>query len=105
MIHVAGDGEHLVGLSVKMPVPCQHGYFLPLSDSWLSYAENVFIHDKTAQTVLGTSADRESRAGSVGVYLHFTTPGLLEGRVHVHIPFRSRRVGLCTGTLKFTATN
>jgi hypothetical protein len=102
-IHVSGDGKHVVGLKIKMPVPCQHGYFL-LEISFLSYAEAVTITNGVARQTLEVGADHESKAGGVGMFLQFGANGTLEGRLRVHIPFRSRRVGLCEGTLKFTAT-
>ena len=39
-IHVSGDGKHVVGLKIKMPVPCQHGYF-PLEIPFLSLRANA----------------------------------------------------------------
>jgi hypothetical protein len=103
VIHVSGDGQHIVGLKIKMPVNCRHGYYLPLEYSFLSYAEDVAITNHTARETLEVGADRELRAGHIGMFVQFTASGSLEGRLHVRIPFRSRRVGLCEGTLKFTA--
>jgi hypothetical protein len=102
-IHVSGDGKHVVGLKIKMQVPCQHGSFL-LEISFLSYAEAVTITNGVARETLEVGADHELKAGDVGMFLQFGANGTLEGRLRVHIPFRSRRVGLCEGTLKFTAT-
>jgi hypothetical protein len=102
-IHVSGDGKHVVGLKLKMPVPCQHGYSFPLEISFLSYAEAVAITNGIARGTLEVGGDNESKAGDVGMFLQFGANGTLEGRLRVHIPFRSRRVGLCEGTLKFTA--
>jgi hypothetical protein len=102
-IHVSGDGKHVVGLKIKMPVTCQHGYSWPLEISFLSYAEDATITDSVARETFAVAADNESKAGDIGMFLQFGVNGTLEGRLRVHIPFRSRRVGLCEGTLKFTA--
>jgi hypothetical protein len=103
VVHVSGDGSHIVGMSIKMPVNCQHGYYWQLEDSWLSYIDTLLIEGHIAHTTLELAADRESNKGTIGVSLDFTGSRVLEGRIHVHVPFRSRRVGLCSGTLTFTA--
>jgi len=103
VIHVSGDGKHIVGLGIKMPVRCQGGHLSILEISLLSYAKNLPIANHIARAPLETAADNEFRAGHIGVYALFNAPGSLEGRLHIHIPSTSRRVGLCSGTLKFTA--
>src|SRR5271165_2889695 len=103
VIHVSGDGKHIVGLGIKMPVRCQGGHLSILEISLLSYAKNLPIANHIARPPLETAADNEFRAGHIGVYALFNAPGSLEGRLHIHIPSTSRRVGLCSGTLKFTA--
>jgi Trypsin len=103
VIHVSGDGTHIVGLRIKTPVRCQHGYVLPLEDSFLSYAYKVTITNHIARGTLATGSDSEFRVGHIGLYVRFTAPGSLEGRLRVHVPTRRRKVGLCSGTLKFTA--
>jgi Trypsin len=102
-IRVSGDGKHIVGLRIKMPVTCRHNNYLPLALSYLSYSDNVGISNHTAQATLEVPADRESRAGSIKLLAHFTATGSLEATLRVHIPYRSRRVGLCAGTLRFAA--
>jgi hypothetical protein len=102
-IRVSGDGKHIVGLYIKMPVPCQHGYSLPLSTSYLSYGDTVGISNHVARAMLEVPADREKRRGSIGLLVYFTTTGNLEATLRVRIPFRSRRVGLCAGALRFAA--
>ncbi len=102
IVHVAGDGSQVVGLHIKMPVPCRHGYELPLDQSWLSYAEPFSITNHFVARTL-EFASRETGGGTIGVWLHFTAAGKLEGRLRVHVLYRSRRIGLCAGTLSFTA--
>jgi hypothetical protein len=103
VIHVSGDGAHVVGVRIKMPVNCQHGHALSLNKSWLSSADNSPITNHTVRTTLEWSASRETKRGTIGVYLHFTSPGTLEGQVRVRLPYRSRHIGLCSGALRFTA--
>jgi hypothetical protein len=69
----------------------------------MAATDNVGISNHTAHATLEVPADRESRAGNIGLLVHFTTTGSLEATLRVRIPFRSRRVGLCDGTLRFTA--
>jgi len=101
---VSGDGQHVVGMLIKMPVRCHHGYELSLSESWLSYADNVLIENHTVHTMLEWLSSRETKRGTMTAFLNFTAPNTLEGRLRVHLPYRSRRVGLCAGTLSFRAT-
>ncbi len=103
VIHVSGDGNHIVGLRIKMPVRCQGGHVSILEISLLSYAKNLPIANHIARDTLEAVADNEFRTGHVGVYALFNALGSLEGRLRIHIPSTSRRVGLCSGTLKFTA--
>jgi hypothetical protein len=103
MIHVSGDGAHVVGIGIKMPVNCRHGNALTLSESWLWHADNFLITNHTVRTTLEWPASRDTKTGTIGVYLQFTAPGTLEGQLRVRLPYRSRRIGLCSGALKFTA--
>ena len=100
MIHVSGDGKHIVGMSIKLPVTCRYGHSVALEESAL--AASITITNHTARATLKVPRGRES-ADAIGVFLDFTAPGSLEGRLRVHIAFRSRRMGLCSRTLKFTA--
>jgi hypothetical protein len=102
-IRVSGDGTHIVGLHIKMPVPCQNGYSLPLSTSYLSYGDTVGISNHVARATLEVPADRETRRGSIDLHVHFTTTGSLEATLRVRVAFRTSRVGLCAGTLRFGA--
>jgi hypothetical protein len=103
-IRVSGDGKHIVGLRLKLPVNCRHENFLPFSASYLSYADDLAISSNhTAQAVLDVPADRESRTGAITLLVHFTAAGSLEGTLHVRIPFRSHSVGLCAASMKFVA--
>jgi hypothetical protein len=103
VIHVSADGNHIVGLSIKMTVQCRHGYHLPLEASFLSYARNLTITNHAARETLEMAAGGEYKAGHVGFSAQFTAPGSLTGRLRVRIPTRSRKLGLCAATLKFTA--
>ncbi len=103
MIHVSAGGDDIVGISIKTPVTCQDGHRLALEDRWLSYAEHVAITNHIASRTLEVPAGRASTTGQIGLFLRFMTTGTLEGRLSVRIPSRSRRTGLCAGTLRFTA--
>jgi hypothetical protein len=103
LIRVSRNGKHIIGVSIKMPVTCKHGYDVPLEHSWLSYTDNVAITSHIARTTLHVPPDRESKAGAIRLFVGFTPSGSLEGRLRVHIPSRSPRVGLCSGTLRFAA--
>lgn len=103
VIHVSGDGQHVVGMHIMMPVNCQHRYETGFNDSWLSYRESVPIEGHVVRTTLEWPPSRETKRGTIGVYLDFTAAGLVEGRLRVHLPYKSRRYGLCAGTLNFTA--
>jgi hypothetical protein len=100
---VSGDGAHLVGLTIKTTVPCQHGYSYEVASPWLSYSDNVPIANHVAAATLETESDRYMRAGHLGLYLFFNGAGSLEGRLRVRIQARNRRVGLCSGALSFKA--
>jgi hypothetical protein len=104
VIHVSGDGKHIVGLRIRMPVTCRHGHILSLDRTYLSYANSLMITGHTVRETLEVAANRRWRAGTIGVSLAFTQFGSVEGRLRVRIPFRSRRMGLCTGTLSFAAS-
>jgi secreted trypsin-like serine protease len=103
MIHVSGGGDDIVGISIKTPVTCQHGHQLPLEDRWLSYSQDVAITNHIARRTLEVPAGRASTAGQLGLFVRFMAAGSLEGRLNVRIPFKSRRMGLCATTLRFTA--
>ena len=103
MIHVAGDGTHLAGISIKMPVNCQDGYHTSVADRWPPSAVPISIVDHVAAATLALSPARKPRRGTIGMYVHFTASGVLQGRLHVRIPDNKHRVGLCSATLKFTA--
>ena len=100
---VSGDGQHLVGLAIKMTVQCQHGYTYEIWSSWLSYPDNLPITNHVAATILETESDQYMKAGSIGAYLSFNGAGSLEGRLRVHIRSRNKHVGLCSGALSFKA--
>jgi hypothetical protein len=103
VVHVSADGSQIVGMGIKMNVKCQHGYYLP------DYHTSPFFHvhptivNHVVRETVETFADREDKTGHIDVYLHFTAPGALEGRLSAHIPERNPKVGLCADTLKFTA--
>jgi hypothetical protein len=103
VIHVSGDGKHIVGMSIKMPVPCEHEYALPFEISLFSYANNVVITEHIARATVETASSRYVKAGDIGMYFQFSASGSLEGRVRVHMRSTDRHAGLCAGTLKFTA--
>jgi hypothetical protein len=103
VVHVSGDGQHIVGIFTKMPVHCQHGWEISVNESWLSYANNLAITNHTVSTILEWVPSRETKRGGIGLSLSFTASGVLEGRLRVHLPYRSRRIGLCSSTLNFTA--
>jgi hypothetical protein len=100
---VSGDGQHLVGLAIKMTVQCQHGYTYEIGSSWLSYPDDLPITNHVVATTLETESDKYMKAGSIGAYLFFNSAGSLEGRLRVHIRSRNRHVGLCSGALSFKA--
>jgi hypothetical protein len=102
-VHVSGDGQNVVGLGVKTSVPCQHGYIYELETSWLSYSDYAPIASHVVATTLETERSGYMRAGSVGLYLLFSSTGTLEGRLHIHIRSKNRHAGLCSGTLSFKA--
>jgi hypothetical protein len=105
VIHVSGDGRHLVGLKIKIPLICQHGYEVPsIEESWLSYAKAVTIVNDTARATLNTQAEGIYKSGHVHLDLRFTAPGIVKGVLRVDIPTRDMRFGTCTNTVKFTAT-
>ena len=104
-IHVAGDGRHIVGLNIKIPLICQHGYEAPsIEESLLSYANAVTIVNHAARATLNTQAEGIYKAGHIKMDLQFTAPGTVKGHMHVDIPTRSKQFGTCANTLKFTAT-
>lgn len=103
IIHVSGDGAHVVGMRIKMPVKCQHGYSIALNESWLSYSDALAIVDHGVYGTLEWPASHETKRGGIGVALQLTAPGILTGRLSVHLPYRNKRAGLCKGTLRFTA--
>lgn len=104
-IHVAGDGRHIVGLNIKIPLICQNGYEVPsIEESLLSYAQTVTIVNHTARAELKTQAEGLYKSGRVDMDLQFTVSGTVKGRLYVDIPTRSKQFGTCTNTLKFTAT-
>jgi secreted trypsin-like serine protease len=103
VIHVSGDGKHIVGLSIKMPVHCQHGWEITLNESWLSYADDLSINNGTARTTLEWLPDKQTQRGTIGLVLRFTASGVIEGRLRIHLPYRNKRIGLCSGTLGFAA--
>ena len=90
-------------MGIKMNVQCQHGYYLPDYHSSPFFRVHVPIVNHVVRATVETLPDREDKTGHIGVYLHFTTPGALEGRVSIHVPERNTKVGLCADTLKFTA--
>lgn len=101
---VSGDGKHLVLIEIKADINCQHGYYYPLEESWLSYRENEVINNHIVRTTLETDASPYVKAGLVGVHLQFNGSGSVEGRLRVRIMSKSKRVGLCYArTIKFTA--
>jgi hypothetical protein len=102
--HVAEDGTHLVGLTAKMTVNCQHGYTYKLDSSWLSYSDTVLITNHVVTATLETEESRYAKAGDVGLHLQFNDSGALEGRLRAHIRTRNSRAGLCSGTLRFKAS-
>ena len=93
----------MVGIAVKTSLACQHQYSYELEDSWLSYQDYAAIISHVVATTLETSASRYMRAGSIRLYLQFSSSGTLEGRMRIHIASKNRRSGLCSGTLKFKA--
>jgi hypothetical protein len=100
---VSGDGKHIVGLRIKLPVNCQRGYYLSsFGESFFSYGYSVTITNHIAREAMETAAGGEYKVGHIGMYLLFTAPGTLEGRLRIHIPMRGR-AGICAATLKFTA--
>jgi len=99
VIHVGGDGRHIVAISIKMPARCRHGHSQPLEES----AGNITITNHIARETLALKAGRETEPGRITVFLRFTASAGLEGRLRAHIRFRSPRVGLCTGIYSFTA--
>jgi secreted trypsin-like serine protease len=101
VIHVSADGGHVVGLRVKMPVSCQHDYYLPSLEE--SFVKHIPITNHVARAKFATQAEGEYKVGHISVYVLFTGWGTLEGRLSVDLPTRSRRFGRCSGTLKFTA--
>jgi hypothetical protein len=103
VIHVSGDGQHVVGMSIMMPVRCQHGRTFGFADSWLTYTDNLVITNHAVRGTLEWLPSGETKRGTIGVFLRFTASGSLEGRFHVHLPHRSRRIGVCAETFKFTA--
>jgi len=103
MIHVSADGRRIVGLKIKTPLQCQHGYELaPFEESLLSSAHSVTIANHVARATLRTVAEGEYRVGHIDLDVRFIGPGSLEGRLRVRIP-TAGRAGLCSGTLKFSA--
>jgi Trypsin len=102
--HVAGDGTHLVGLTAKVTVDCQHGYTFEVDSSWLSYADTVLITNHLATTTLEAETSKYVKAGSIGLRLTWNGTSTLEGRLRIHIRTKHSRAGLCTGTLPFKAT-
>lgn len=103
LIRVSRDGTHIIGVSIRMPVTCRRGYEVSLEHSWLSSTDGLAITSHIARAVLHVPPDRESRAGAIGLFVHFTASGSLDGRLRVQILSRGRSAGLCTGTLRFRA--
>jgi secreted trypsin-like serine protease len=102
-VHVSGDGKHVVGLKIRMPVTCKRGYRLPLALSYLSYADDLPIRNGIARDTLMIGRGRRASVGKVNIFLAFNAFGGLEGHLRVHVLPRSRRVGMCAEMLKFTA--
>jgi hypothetical protein len=105
VLHVAGDGAHIVGIRIKTPVTCQHGYEININESWLSYAQPLAIENHIARTTLEWAPGRETRRGTIGVYVTFAPDNAVEGRLRIHLPYRNHHVGLCSGTWKFVAAH
>lgn len=103
IIQVSGDGAHVVGMNIKMPVKCQHGYTLPLNESWLSYSDDLAIVNHWVHGTLEWAPSHETKRGGIGVALQLTASGVLTGKLSVHLPYRNRRIGVCKGVLTFTA--
>jgi trypsin len=101
VIHVSGDGDRIVGVRLKMPISCQHGYYLPSLEE--SYVKHIAITNHVARATFDTPAEGAYKVGHISMYVLFTGWGTLEGRLSVDLPTRSRRFGRCSGTLKFTA--
>lgn len=101
VIHVSGDGDRIVGVRLKMPISCQHGYYLPSLEE--SYVKHIAITNHVARATFETPAEDAYKVGHISMYVLFTGWGTLEGRLSVDLPTRSRRFGRCSGTLKFTA--
>jgi secreted trypsin-like serine protease len=105
VIHVSGDGAHIVGLRIKVPLICQHGYEVPsIEESWLTHAKAVAIVNHAARATLNTQAEGIYKSGHIHLDLWFTATGIVKGLLNVDIPTRNKRLGACTNTLKFTAT-
>jgi len=76
VIHIAGDGRQIVGLKIKVPLICQHGYEVPsIEESLLSYANAVTIMNHTARATLSTQAEGIYKSGHIDMDLQFTVPG------------------------------
>jgi hypothetical protein len=84
-------------------IKCQHRHTFGFNDSWLSYVDNLPIINHTVRGVLELLPGGETKRGTISVFAQFTAPGNLEGQIHVHLPSRHRRIGLCAQALKFTA--
>ncbi|HMD51246.1 MAG TPA: hypothetical protein VKG62_00925, partial [Solirubrobacteraceae bacterium] len=104
VVHVASDGEHIVGLSIRMPVPCRHRPRLPLELSLPSSVAAVPIRNHAARETLDVATSGEHARGQVFFSGQFDASGVLKGQVSVDIPSRSADGGYCAGTLRFTAT-
>lgn len=102
ILHVSGDGTHVVGIRIKMPLTCQHGFSVSVNESWLSYVDNLGISNHIVLGRLEWPAARETKRGSIAIFLRFTSSGQVQGRLRARLPYRSRRIGLCSASLTFS---
>jgi hypothetical protein len=107
VIHVGEDGDHVVGLNIEVPrVNCQHGFYLPhfRTTSYLVPAEFIAIVNHVGRESIAVNPNPEEQPGGrLGVYVHFTTPGVVEGHLAFHFVEKDRHIGLCASTVKFKA--
>jgi secreted trypsin-like serine protease len=100
---VTGDGGHLVNLTAEASLRCQHGYSTTYGVSFYS-GESAAINDHVARASGPIAGSRYLRRGHFGIYIHFDSAGIIEGRLSLRVRARNRRVGLCYApSVKFLA--
>jgi hypothetical protein len=101
---VSSDGLHLVHLSAKATLGCQHGRSAAYGVAGFPTSEPAAISAQVLRASGSTAAGRSWYAGRFGIYMHFDATGIVEGRLQLRVRSRNPRLGLCYApTVRFLA--